>query len=190
MSERLLRPLHVATAAVVLGGLLLVLFPQGAPTILRLVLVAGACAAALHALTAHGPPTWWRSPFDRQPVPGRQRTSDHAAWIRTALGRRRQRIARGIAVPPDVIRLVQPLLRAELDRHAGSGRGIDTVTLLSPESQALLTARPLPRPTWLRTLRPDRRRSARIVDTVLDDVERLARSGRRLPSTPAPARRS
>lgn len=179
MTERVLRLANVAAAALVIAGAAALLLPRHGPTIARVLVVGVAAAAALHALVASSPPTWWPSPFDREMADdGGQEGSDELAWIRGRMAGRRQRIEHGPPVPPDTLRLLKPLVEVALERE-----GLDSTDeahlrsardLLSPLVWSILTTEPLARPRWFRTVRPDEREVAGVVQAVLDELETLA----------------
>lgn len=185
MNERDLRPGNVAAAAMVIGGLLSVLWPQHGVGIARLVIVTVAVAAGLYALAVNVP-EWstvlTRSPFDRTDLPASERrAAGEIDRIRSQLARRRQRIEGGPAVPPEVLRLLKPLIVAALERQ---GLDLDDEAqlesardLLSAPTWAVLTADVLEWPSWFRTVRPDERAVADVVHGVLDDVDRLTVAG-------------
>lgn len=182
MSENILRPAHIAAAAVTIGGALAILLPQHGMSLVRLVIVTVAAAAGLYALTIQAPPAWWMSPFDRRHRRGRHGAGrDDVDWIRSTLAGRRQPIDGGPPLPPQALALLQPLIRTALDREGidpGDGTAVDsTGTRLAPITIAVLAARPLTHPSRRRTLRPDERQTASAVDAVLDDLERLAAGG-------------
>jgi hypothetical protein len=182
VNERTLRPGNIAAGALVLGGVLIVVLPQHALSIVRLAIVTVAAAAGLYALAVQAPSTWWMSPFDRRVRRERKsHGSNEMRWIRSRLAGPRKRIDDGPSLPADAVRLLQPLIRAGLERegldpadesYLASARG-----LLSPPTWAVLTHDPLERPRWFRTLWPDERATAEIVHSVLDDIDRLADSG-------------
>lgn len=193
MNERVLAPANVAAAALVIAGAAVVLVPRHAPTIARVLVVGVAAAAAIHALVASAPPTWWPSPFDRgMPDDGEEEGPDELAWIRGSMARRRQRIGYGPPVPPDTLRLLKPLVEAALQREgldvADGAERADRAeresvrVLLSPLTWSILTADPMARPGWFRTVRSDQREVAGVVHAVLDELEGLADG--RAPSPP------
>jgi hypothetical protein len=177
MNEQVLRPAHIAAAAVVLGGIITAVLPQHAPSLLRLVIVTAAAAAALYALVVNAPPTWWRSPFDRRvPAPWRRRGSGEVGRIRLLLGSRRQRIPGAPPLPPETLRLLQSIIRSALEREGLDPDDAADVELargtFSPLVVAILSAAPLERPPWHRTLRADERGTADVVHRVLDELDR------------------
>lgn len=175
MNERVFRPGTLVAAAVAIGGAVLLVLPHHAWSVGRLVVLTIASGMALHALAVNAPPTWWLSPFDRPLTRTRGREGDETAWIRTTLSGRRQRITQGQALPPETLRQLQPLLRMTLAR---AGIDPDDVAardrVLSPLAQAVLTAEPLRAPVWSRTVRADPAHTAALVQTLLDELERLA----------------
>lgn len=173
MNERTYRPANIAAAAVVIAGLLIVLAPQHAPSIVRLGLVTVAAAAGLYTLAQRAPPAWWLSPFEQLRTTPARVESDEIGWIRAKLSAPRQRLADGTPLPPETVRLLQPLIESALqregidpaDRHA-AGR------MLSSQTRAVLTWHPPKRRLGL-SLRSDPRATADIVHAVLNDLERL-----------------
>lgn len=182
MNPRTLRFGNLAAAAVLIGGVLVAVLPQYAMSVVQLVIVTVATAAALYALIAIVPVTWWRSPFDRSGRPGRKlRGSDELDLIRSKLSGRRHPIENGRPLPPGALHLMKPLIRVALERenvdpdaeaHRASARA-----LLSPLTWAIFTSDPSRRPHWFRTFRSKEREVADIVHAVLDDLDRLASGG-------------
>ena len=180
MNERSLRPGHVAAAAVLIGGVLLVVLPQYGMSIVQLVIVTVAASAGLYALAVNVPSTgWispfkWMSPFNRAASGRRTRGSDELRSIRSKLSGRRQLIENGPPVPPEALRLLKPLIVSALDLDTDdepppeSARG-----LVSPLTWAVLTSEPLERPGWFRTRRSDEREVTQAVHRVLDDLDGL-----------------
>jgi hypothetical protein len=177
--ERTFRPANIASAALVLGGLLLILRPQYAVSIVQLVLVTIAAAAGLFALAVNAPAAWWLSPFDGTFRTARRRRGyDETDRIRATMAGRRQEFPHGPALPPETVRLLQPLIRATLQRE-----GLDPAdresretarAMLSPLSYGVLMSDARKRPAWYRMLPPDERSTADVVRRVLDDLDRLA----------------
>lgn len=186
MNERTLHPANVAAGALLFGGLLLLAAPHHAANILRLVLATVAAAVGLYALAIHVPgwrgTGWWTSPLDRT----RPRTADppdsrEVARIRLHLGNRRQHVAGAPDMPPDVLHLLQPLVRQALERAgldpARASAAAPARTALDPLTLAVLAATPQSRKEWHATLRPDEHEVATVVHRVLDDLDRLAARG-------------
>lgn len=181
VTEVLPRTGETAAAVALFGGLLLIALPQHASAIVRVLLVALAAVAALWAIGAlvpeGGVAGWWRSPFDR-PSGGRAlRPSGELDRVRRVMGGRRQRIPGGRPLPPDTLRLLRPLIVAALDRH-----GLDAAEprhraairqTLSPLARAVLESDPRYLPRWYETRRPDTRRTAHAVRSILDELEGL-----------------
>lgn len=182
MSERVLRIVNVAAAALVLAGAAAILLPRHGPTLGRVLVVAVAAAAALHAFVASSPPAWWPSPFDRgMEDDGERERPDELAWVRDRMSGRRQRIAHGPALPPDTLRLLKPLVEVALEREGldlneGTHRRLAR-TRLSPLVWSILTADPLARLRWFRTVRSDEEEVAGVVHAVLDELEDLTDGG-------------
>jgi len=183
VSARTNGPGAVAAGALVIGGMLAVWLPRFGVSIVQLVIVTVAAAAALHTLAVGVPQWsatgWWLSPFDRTRAPGSERQGrGELDRIRARLSGRRQRVPGGDPMPPEVLRLLQPLIRFALERqgldlrseaHRSAAR-----RLLSPLTWAVLEAEPLRQPYGLRTLWPNRRQVAASVHAVLDDLERTS----------------
>jgi hypothetical protein len=182
MNERTLRPGNVAAAAVLIGAVVVIVMPQHAMSVVQLVAVTVAAACGLYALSVRVPPTgWmspfrWMSPFDRTAAQGWQgHRSDEVDLIRSKLSGRRQRVEGGPPTPPEVLRLVQPLIRAALDLDPGDDAGLASArALVSPLTWAVLTGEALRQPPWFRTLGPNGREVAEVVHAVLDDLDRLS----------------
>lgn len=173
MNERTYRPANIAAAAVVIAGLLIVLAPQHAPSIVRLALVTVAAAAGLYALAMRAPPAWWVSPFEHLRMTAGRAESDEIGWIRAKLSAPRQRMADGTPLPPETVRLLQPLIESALQREGIAPAEAAAGRLLSPRTRAVLTWQPPKRRLGL-SLRADPRATADIVHAVLNDLERLA----------------
>jgi hypothetical protein len=176
VNERTPGPVDVATAAVVIGGLLILAMPNHGMSIVRVVIVTVAAAACLHAFVLNAPPTWWNSPFDRKAKwSARAPVTGELDWIRAGLAGRRQRIENGPPLPPGALRLLQPLIRVALEREGvdpGGDTGAATAhELLSPLTRAVLECKILTRPSRLRTLPSDERMTAEIVHRILDELE-------------------
>lgn len=181
MIERTFRPANIAAASLVIGGLLLIARPEYAISIVQLVIVTIAAAAGLYALAVNAPAAWWLSPFDRT-VRSRQRRRgyDETDRIRATMGGRRQEFPKGPAMPPETLRLLQPLIRVALERegldHADVAARETARALLSPRTFAVLMSDARKRPPWFRMLPPDEAGTAEVVRHVLDDLDRLATS--------------
>jgi hypothetical protein len=181
VNERTPGPAHVATAAIVIGGVLILVMPQHGMSILRLVAVTVAAAACLHAFTVNAPPTWWKSPFDRGMRAGQRRQPEELDWIRAGLSGRRQQVVDGPPLPPGTLRLLQPLIRSALEQEGvdpdEADGGESAGALLSPLARGILVTQPLPRPTRAGTIGPDEWRTADAVQSVLDELARLDSGG-------------
>lgn len=178
MSVHAVRPSSVVAAAAVIGGALTAILPRHGLTIVALVIVTAAASAGLFALHANAPAMWWRSPFERG-LHGKRRTATRDLdWIGSELGERRQRIAFGYALPPQVVGRMQRLIETALER-AGlladvEENGAVIRSRLSPLAYAILTADTTRRPGVLRMRAPHRREVATCVHLVLDELDRLA----------------
>lgn len=181
MNERNLRPLNVAAAALVIGGILLLALPRYALGIIQLVVVTGAAATALHALAVNVPQTgWmspfkWMSPFADAPQPERSTpASAELEPIRAKLAARRLRAAGGPPLPAETLRMLKPLIRSALDIDAGGGAASpEAAARLSPLARAILATDVPSEPRWIDTVRPDATAVAGVVHSVLDELERL-----------------
>lgn len=182
MSERRLGPWDVAAAALVIGGAITMLMPQYGASVLRLVIVTAAAAACVHALTLNVPVTW-SSPFDgaTRKRSGTPTHTDGVEWTRSRLSARRQTMAKGPPLPPEILRILQPLIRTSIGqndpyvedrKHAARFR-----RALSPLTWAVLNADGLKQPHWFQTRWPNPREVATVVHRVLDDLESLAAGG-------------
>lgn len=180
MRDPTLRTGNVAAAAVLIGGVLLVALPRRAVSIVQVVAVTVAVAAVLHALATHVPVSGWLSPFRwmspfHRPSSAGARGPDELDSIRARVSGRRQRLRGGPPLPPETLRLLQPLIRAALDLDRDDASYPPSArTRLSPVTWAVLTTDPLRNPYWFRTLPANDREVAGIVHAVLDDLERLA----------------
>ena len=187
MNERTFRPANIAAAAVLIGGLISLILPQHGASILRLVIVTIAAAAGVHALAVRAPPAWWRSPFDQARNRRGRKERDEIDWIRSKLTGPRQRITRGRAVPPETLRLLQPLIESALEREGldpTDGASVESARdLLGPLTQVVLASDPLKRGSRLRMVRPDAAATAVVVHAVLDDLARLSDGSRPLHSS-------
>lgn len=182
-------PIRFAAAAATLGGALIVFLPEHAPGIVQLVLVSVAAGAGLHALSSHVPQTGWLSPFkwlspfaDPARPTRRRHGSDEMHSIRSRLAGRRQTVPGCAPLPPDAIRLLQPVIAGALGVDPSNRRQMTRARdRLSTSTWSILTAEPLARPYWFRTLRPNQWEAAEVVHDVLDELERLPTDAR-LPS--------
>jgi len=107
--------------------------------------------------------------------------SDEVDRIHSTLSGRRVPVENGPPLPPETLRLLQPVIRSTLERE-----GIDPTdegslesarVRLSPLTRAVLAGEPSKHPGWFRTLRPDARQVAGIVHSVLDDLDRFDAAG-------------
>ena len=171
------RPVDVAAGALLLGGLLVVAVPQHAGTIVRIVAVTFAAIAALYVVTVHVPEwraTWWRSPFNRTDQRRRpQPRSEELKRIRASMAGRRVPLENGSPLPPETLRLLQPLIRVALEREGHSATSEHALNRLSPVTRSVLDIDPRRHQPWYRTRRPDEREVAEAVHAVLDDLDRL-----------------
>jgi hypothetical protein len=150
MNERTLRIGNVAAAAVAIGGALIIARPQYALGIVQLVLASVGAAAALYALAANVPPTgWlspfkWMSPFNRAARPEERRNGwDEMTSLRSKLSGRRQQMRNAPPLPPEVVRLLKPLIRQTLDLDPEDEAQLASARhFLSPLAWAVLTSDP------------------------------------------------
>lgn len=182
MSTNALRAGSVAAAAVLIGGVVVVALPHHAVSVARIVIVTVAAAAGLHALTVHVPAWnatgWTASPFDqRNGDATEEEGSGEIDRLRSRFSGRRHPVDGGPHMPPQVLRLLQPLIRVALEReglHPGNEPNAEAVRArLSPLAWAVWTTDPLQPPPLFGTRRPDERRVADAVHRVLDDIEAL-----------------
>lgn len=179
-------PVRFAAGAATLGGALIVLLPQHAPGIVQLVLVSIAAGAGLHVLSSHVPQTGWLSPFrwlspfaDPGPPTRRRHGSDEMDSIRSRLAGRRQAVRGAAPLPPEALRLLQPVIAAALGVDPSNRRQmLRARERLSTSTWSILAVEPLARPYWFRTLRPDQWETAEVVHDVLDELERLPTDAR------------
>ena len=191
MNERNLRPANVAAAALVIGGVLLVALPRHALSIVQLVVLTAATAAALYALAANVPPTGWMSPFKwMSPFvgtvrPARDELSSHETdAIRSKLAGRRIPVAGAPPMPPEALRVLKPLIRSALD--LGPDDSVRTAARnarLSPLTWSILRCETDTTLGWLGMVRPNEREVADVVHHVLDELARLDAGGRTTPAT-------
>ena len=182
MSPRALSTSNVGAAAVVLGGIVVVLRPEHALSVLQVVLVTLAAAAAVHALSAHVPPTGWISPFkwmspflpDARSARGRPTRTEYRA-LRALMAGRRQPLEGAPALPPAVLRALRPLVRTALHLDPEGERTPPGVRAqVSLLTWAVLTTEPLSRRApWYRTRWSDPRAVADAVHQVLDELDTL-----------------
>lgn len=187
----------VAAATLFLGGLLLALAPGYALPIVELVLVTLAGGACVYALSANVPPTGWISPFKwLSPFGGERRTerrlhgADEIEGIRAKLSGRRQRLPAAPPMPPDLLRLLQPLVAAALDIEEGDRAAQEAARhRVSDRAWSILVAEPLPRPYWIATVRPNPWEVAVVVTDLLSELEEVstARPGPPTPALTAPS---
>jgi len=182
MREWILRPGALAAMGAIAAGALIVAFPAQGLTVLRYFLIGVAVGAGLFALAVHvprGSVTRLRlSPFESGGTAGlRTIRSRDVARIASRFGRARRRIPDGPALPPESLEALQTLLRSELAQM-----GIDPESpaqlqqagaLLSAQSWAILTAPERTRSAWAPPLWPNAAQVARVVDSVLVEIEGL-----------------
>ena len=164
----------VATSAVLIGGILLVVVPRGALGVIQLTILAAAMATALTAFLDSVPASGWLSPFRwLSPFSGlteeRTERPDELALIHARLQGRRSRVKGASPLPPDVVRLLDPLIRDTLDLLDAKD-----AAALSPTSAAVLNTRPPLKPPALLTLPPAPDDVSDVVMQVLDDLERVS----------------
>ncbi len=164
-----LRPRSVAWAAVVLGGLLLIGSPRHLPSIAQLVVATLAAAGGLLVAVRLLRPAIWMSPFnpgDRPQSSGEVRTE--VDRIRARLSGSRAVVAPGLFLPPEVIRMLQPLIAEMAERaHCPTDR-------LPPTARAIVRFEPSASPLGARRRRPNEADVALVVHRVLDELDTLA----------------
>lgn len=184
MNARNLWPANTAAAALFIGGVLVVLFPEAVPSVVRLVIVTIAATAGLYALAVNSPPAWG-SPFNGGTRRRGQRGPGDIAWIRGRLAGWRLRVGPAPPMPRDVLRMLRPLIVTALQRQGvdpEDARGREAARrLLSPLCWAVLAGRPRSGLAGLPTDLPDRRRVAELVHRVLDELDGLGQPSRALP---------
>ncbi len=168
----------VATSAMLIGGILLIAVPRSTLSVVQLTILTAALATALTAFLDSVPASGWLSPFRwLSPFSGaaEERTDrpDELALIHARLQGRRSRVKGAAPLPPDVVRLLDPLIRDTLDLLDASD-----ASALSPTSRAVLNTRPPLKPSALLTLPPDPDNVSDVVMRVLDDLERVSAHGR------------
>lgn len=177
-----LRAGSVAAAAVLIGGVVVVALPHHAASVARIVIVTVAAAAGLHALTVHVPAWtatgWTASPFDLGSGDATEENgSGEIDRVRSRFSGRRHPVEDGPHMPPQVLRLLQPLIRVALEREGldpGNEANAGAVRArLSPLAWAVWRADPLRPPPLFGSRRPDERRVADAVRQVLDEIETL-----------------
>lgn len=194
MNERTLRPANVFGAALVLGAITTLAFPAHAIDVLRVVLVTGAVAAALHALARNVPTTGWLSPFRwLSPFARAVRTARTSlgeaelAKLGRRMGQRRQRLPGATPLPPDLLRLLRPIAAAGFDMDLRDPtRDADRLARLSPLARAVLLTEPLRDAYWFFTVRPDPTGVAAAVNRLLDEIEAYAPEGGLGPTSAPP----
>ncbi|NNM34533.1 MAG: hypothetical protein HKO53_15750 [Gemmatimonadetes bacterium] len=181
MNRSGLEPGRVAAATLVLGGLLVALFPGLSARVIRIVIVAGAAGTALFVLRTQAARAWWTSPFNvvrhRPNAPGSSPELDRVA---AKFEGRRQPVPGGTALPPETIRLLRPLVVAAMARHRGPGADAE----LSALTRALPELEPQVWPRWFQTRSPGPTRVAQAVHQVLDDIDRMEAHALHSDSTP------
>jgi len=170
------RTFVLAVGLVLVGGMMLFLSPRSVIVVLQWVAGGLAAVAALHVFTHNSPSVWWTSSFDREVDPIVVPEEDETEWIRARLAGRRVRIGGGrVAVPPETLRLLRPLIEECISRNGGGSierAAPDSVrAALSPLTLAVLRSDPTMRPGWWGTVRPDEHAVAAIVHHVLDDLK-------------------
>lgn len=170
------RTFVLAVGLVLVGGMMVFLSPRSVIVVLQWVAGGLAAVAALHVFRHNAPAVWWTSSFDRQVDPIVVPEEDETEWIRARLAGRRVRIGGGqVAVPPETLRLLRPLIEECVSRHGGDASTHATSNslkgALSPLTRAVLHSDPTMQPGWWGTVRPDKHAVAAIVHHVLDDLK-------------------
>lgn len=198
MNEHNIRPGEMVGACLLLGGVLVVAFPTHAMNILQIILVTFAAGAGLYALAARVPPTGWMSPFKwmspfGKPRPLRRKDSrpPDLDFIRSKLAGWRHPGPMVPPMPPEVIALLKPLVRAVLRQRpapltdAEEGPGAP-----SRLARGILATEPPRGLDWVRVLPPRQGEVAEVVHAVLDDLESLEAGGANLIADPSSSRNS
>lgn len=179
MSDPRSRTLALAAGLLVAGGLAIFFSPDRVMITVQWTVAGLAAIAALHLVVAGAPSAWWTSPFDRADRPARTTEPvDETHWIRTRFEGRRVPVGGGRwALPPETVRLLRPLIEeAMIRKTADAGDPSSTEALrgrLAPLTRAVLATDSTIQPGWWGTTRSDGEAVARLVDRVLDDLERL-----------------
>jgi len=175
-----------AAAALLIGGMLVIIFPRYALSILQLVVITVGVAAGLYALAVNVPATGWMSPFRWMSPFGRIVRSgpapDRSAELRSIhskLAGWRQPLGGGLSLPLDTISLLKPLIRESLGLDPRDESGWRSAQhRLSPLSWRVLTYDPPRGLDGFIKLPPNQLRVAEVVGAVLDEVDRISsRSG-------------
>lgn len=166
MTHQRPRTFVLASGLFLVGGVSVFFWPLSAIIVMKWLVGSLAVVTTLHVVTHTAPPVAWTSPFDRNGDQIGTPEVDEVEWIRARLAGRRIRIGGdAVAVPPETLRLLRPLVEACLARQGGAG--------LSPLARAVLHGDPTIRPGRWETIRPDTRAVAEIVHRVLDELERI-----------------
>lgn len=163
-----LRPRSVVWGAIVFGGLLMIAQPRHLPSIAQLVVATVAATGALFVAVRLLRSAIWMSPFnpgDRPLAGGEVRTEIDRIGAR--LAGRRLVVAPGLALPPEAIRLLQPLI-AEAAESAQC-----PPDRLPPCCRAILGFEPPAATRRIRSLRANEAEAASAVHRVLDELGAL-----------------
>lgn len=177
----MLRPANVGAAALLIGGLVAVIWPQHAWNALQVVALSVGAAAALYALARNVTPAEWMSPFKwMSPFGGgtawqeADEESPEIEAIRARIGGRRQPLDGAPAMPPEILRCLKPLIASALEVDPADAGAVRAARArLSPLSWAVLASEPLKQPWWFQTVGTDERQVAETVHRVLDELEGL-----------------
>jgi hypothetical protein len=191
VNEPTFRSGEVASAALLIGGVLVAVIPRHALGIAQLVVVTMAVVAGRHLLARSVPPTGWLSPFKwmspfgrRETRNGTGRSPDGFVTIQSKLYGWRHPFPPGLTLPPGVVSLLKPLVRDALDLEPEDEvLSTPEPSSLSPLTQAILRCDPPRGLDRLRWLPPDSESVAQVVLRVLGDLyPGDAHSANRFPS--------
>lgn len=163
----------MVSAALVLGGLLLILSPRNALSIGQLAVATMAASGALFVVVRQLKPAVWMTPFNPRDRPASS-SSDRSEIdrLQTRLAGDRVKVGPGLSLPPEVVRVLQPIVRSELE----AARGAPGHARPSPALQAILRFEsPDARPRE-RGRRGDERAVAEVVHQILDELDALQAS--------------
>jgi len=181
MNEHNIRPGEMAGACLLVGGVLVVAFPRQAMNILQIILVTFAAAGGLYALATHVPPTGWMSPFKwmspfgkPRPPRGKDGQASDLDFIRSKMAGWRHPGPMVPPMPPEVVALLKPLVRAALRQHPAPLTGPqERPGTPSRLVRGILVTDPPKGLDWVRILPPREAEVAEVVHAVLDDLGSL-----------------
>lgn len=180
MTERTLSPRNVVAGALLIGGVLVIAMPGYFLSIVQIVIVTVAVATGLHALAANVPTGgWmfafkWMSAFEQPSVPTADEYSGEMDTIRSQLSGWRQPVANGLAMPPEALHLLKPLITDALDMKRGDEpSAVSELAQLSLLTRAVLASEVDRQLRWRHMLPPKPREVAEVVQQVLGDLKQL-----------------